>query len=80
MQRHLGMHGALIAGMLAVFGLSALGVAVPSGIFLLLLLACPLMMMVMMMGGMDHGGHGGNGGHQGGSDQPRPPHDHESMR
>lgn len=79
MQRHLWMHGALIAVVLGVFGLSALGVAIPSALFLLVLLACPVMMMTMM-GGMDHGSHGGHGGQQGGADHTRSPHDHESMR
>lgn len=76
MQRHLWMHGALLVLVFGVFGLNALGVAIPSGIFLLVLLACPLMMF-MMMGSMDHGSHGG---HQGGGDQSRTPHDHGSMR
>lgn len=77
MQRHLWMHGALIALVIGVFGLSALGVAIPSGIYFLVVLACPLMMMTMM-GGMGHGGHAGHGDTSEPSD--RSTHDHESMR
>jgi hypothetical protein len=37
-----------------------------SALFLLVLLACPLMMVFMMRGGHGHGGHGGH-------DQPSQP-------
>jgi hypothetical protein len=43
--------------------------------FVLLVLACPLMMMLMMRGGHGHGGHGGHavgGGHGGHGQEPTP--------
>jgi hypothetical protein len=42
--------------------------------FVLLVLACPLMMMLMMRGGHGHGGHGGHaGGSNGGHGQEPTP-------
>ena len=42
--------------------------------FVLLVLACPLMMMLMMRGGHGHAGHGGHagGGHGGHGQEPTP--------
>jgi hypothetical protein len=42
--------------------------------FVLLVLACPLMMMFMMRGGHGHGGQGGHagGGHGGHGQEPEP--------
>ena len=44
-------------------------------LFLLLILACPLMMVWMMRG---HGGHGGHGAHGSGHDHVRGPADEAS--
>lgn len=77
MRRHMWMHVGLLAAILAIFGLSALGVAIPTGVVYLVVLACPLM-MVFMMFGMDHDhdkDHEGSG-HQGHAEQdgqPSPP-------
>jgi hypothetical protein len=54
MRNHTWMHAGLLTAILAVFGLGALGVAVPSAVIYLIVLACPLM-MVFMMFGMNHG-------------------------
>lgn len=53
MRRHMWMHVGLLAAILAIFGLGALGVTIPSAVIYLVVLACPLM-MVFMMFGMDH--------------------------
>lgn len=53
MRRHMWMHVGMLAAILAIFGLSALGVTIPSAVIYLVVLACPLM-MVFMMFGMDH--------------------------
>jgi peptidoglycan/LPS O-acetylase OafA/YrhL len=45
-----------IALAILIVGLAFAGVSVPTILFSLLVLACPLMMMLMMGGG--HGGHG----------------------
>jgi hypothetical protein len=47
------MHGGLLAAILVLFGLSALGVSIPTAAVYLVVLACPLM-MVFMMFGMSH--------------------------
>jgi hypothetical protein len=60
MRRHRWMHVGLVAAILAIFGLSAFGVAIPTGVVYLVLLACPLM-MVFMMFGMNHDHEGGSG-------------------
>jgi hypothetical protein len=60
MRRHLWMHVGLVAAILALFGLSALGVAIPTGVVYLVLLACPLMMIFMMVG-MNHDQEDGSG-------------------
>lgn len=58
MRRHMWMHVGLLAAILAVFGLSALGVAIPNAVVYLIVLACPLMMVFMMVGmNHDHEGH-----------------------
>ncbi len=54
MRNHSWMHAGIIAAILVVFGLGALGVTVPTAVIYLILLACPLM-MVFMMFGMNHG-------------------------
>jgi hypothetical protein len=54
MKHHLWMHGGLAAAMLAVLGLSALGVAVPVLVVYSIMLACPLMMASMILGGHSH--------------------------
>lgn len=54
MRNHTWMHAGILGAILAVFGLGALGVAVPTAVIYLILLACPLM-MVFMMFGMNHG-------------------------
>jgi hypothetical protein len=41
--------------------------------FVLLILACPLMMMLMMRGGHGHGGGHAHGGGHGGHDHPAEP-------
>jgi uncharacterized membrane protein len=48
MRHHLWMHAGLLAAILTVFGLSALGVTVPTAVVYLIVLACPLMMISMM--------------------------------
>ena len=51
-----------------------------TALFLLLILACPLMMVLMMRGGHGHGGHG-HGGHSHGShDQASEPVSIEDLR
>ena len=53
MKSHLWMHVGLLAAIVSIFGLSALGVSIPVGVVYLVVLACPLM-MVFMMRGMNH--------------------------
>ncbi len=74
MRRHMWMHVGMLAAIVAIFGLSALGVAIPTGVVYLVLLACPLMMVFMMVG-MKHDGdadHSDQPGHAE-SDQPHSP-------
>jgi hypothetical protein len=69
------MHVGMLAAILVIFGLSALGVAIPQAVVYLVVLACPLM-MVFMMFGMDHDHDHDDTGHQGHADhdrQPSPP-------
>jgi hypothetical protein len=56
MRTHLWLHGVIAVAVLGVLGLSAFGVAVPTAVVLLIVLACPAMMVFMMlgMGGHDH--------------------------
>jgi hypothetical protein len=50
MKGHLWMHVGLAAAVVAVLGLNVIGVAVPTAVVYLLVLACPVMMIVMMAG------------------------------
>lgn len=50
----------VVVALLAALALA--GVPVGNVAYLLVALACPLM-MILMMGGMAHGGHGGHRGH-----------------
>ena len=64
MRRHLWIHVGMVAAIIAIFGLDALGVAVPVVVVYLVMLGCPLMMGYMMFGTKhgrgvtDHGPHG----------------------
>lgn len=56
MRHHMWMHVGLLAAIMVIFGLSALGVAIPTAVIYLVVLACPLMMVSMMLGkDHDHG-------------------------
>lgn len=78
MRRHLWMHGGMAAAIVAIVGLRALGVAIPTGVVYLVVLACPLMMVSMMLG-MNHEDDAnqpdpsGHAGHADPDQQPSPP-------
>lgn len=57
MRHHLWMHAGLLAALVGVLTLSALGITIPIGVVFLVLLACPLMMILMMSGDHGHGEH-----------------------
>lgn len=73
MKRHMWMHISLLVAIVVVFGLSAVGVTVPSAVIYLVVLACPLMMVFMMVG-MNHRDEPGSGHDHGTSSAS--PHDH----
>ena len=78
MRNHLWMHVGLVAAIAAIFGLSAVGVAVPTAVVYAVVLACPLMMVFMMFGmNHDHEGSSGDVDHSSPatSPPPRPPVD-----
>lgn len=74
MRRHMWMHVGMLAAILAILGLSALGVAIPTGVVYLVVLACPLMMVLMMLG-MNHDGDADQSGHVESEQQHSPPAD-----
>lgn len=67
-RRHLPFYAIALA--ILIVGLAYTGVPLPTILFGLLVLGCPLMMMFMM------GGHGGHGGRDQPSDS-REQHDHD---
>ncbi|MFF1298416.1 MULTISPECIES: DUF2933 domain-containing protein [unclassified Streptomyces] len=75
--RNYGLYAVAVA--IAVVGALALGVPLGDLAFLLIVLACPLMMFFMMRGMHGGGMHGRGSGHD---DAPkdREPHDHKPFR
>jgi len=67
------MHMGLLAAILAVVGLSALGVTIPTGVVYLVVLACPLMMVFMMFGMSHDKEDASHGSHSEADQQPNPP-------